>query len=200
MIFKIQKNDKINTNFITFFKFFMGAKYKQLQTSHYDFIAKQHIFFVSTASKDSLINLSPKDTNSLRILNNNKILWLNMTGSGNETAAHLQEDKRMTIMFCSFERQPMILRLYGKATTIYPNNKSWQNYLSKFDNITGVRQLFLLDIDMVMNSCGFGVPLYNYQGNRAALDNWAINKGETGLAQYRQEKNTLSLNNKKIIL
>ncbi len=176
----------------------MGAKYNKLAQKHIDFIAKQHIFFVATATKDSYINLSPKDNNSLHIVNSNKILWLNLTGSGNETAAHLQEDGRMTIMFCAFSGNPNIVRIYGRAKTINRDNDNWDKYLKLFSNKIGARQIIILDIKMVANSCGFGVPKYDFVSYRDELNNWANKKGTSGIKKYQDEKNSVSINNKKI--
>lgn len=178
----------------------MGTKYLQLQPLQLEFIAKQHIFFVATATDSSRINLSPKDTGSLHIISPDKVLWLNLTGSGNETAAHLQKDNRMTIMFCSFDANPMILRLYGSAKVIYPSDENWQDNLKHFKQIKGARQLIELNIEMTMNSCGFGVPTYDFISNREKLLQWTEKKGEAGILDYQQEKNTTSLDGKTIRL
>lgn len=178
----------------------MGAKYQELTKRHIDFIAQQQIFFVATATEDSYINLSPKDSNSLHIINNNELLWLNLTGSGNETAAHLQSNDRMTIMFCAFSGNPSILRLYGNAKTYSNNDKKWADYLSIFPNIAGARQIIHMNITLAVNSCGFGVPKYDFISQRDELNNWAQKKGAAGIKTYQQDKNTLSLNGKKITI
>ncbi len=175
-------------------------KHKELQQRHIDFINKQHMFFVATATKDSYINLSPKDNNSLHIVNNNKILWLNLTGSGNETQAHLQEDERMTIMFCAFSGLPNIMRIYGNAKIIGSNNDNWDKYMKLFTNTIGARQIISLDIKMVANSCGFGVPKYDFVSYRDELNDWTNKQGVVGIIDYQQRKNVVSLNNKKITL
>ena len=176
----------------------MGKKYQQLQTHHLDFIAKQYIFFVATTTKNSFINLSPKDTQSLSIINERQLLWLNLTGSGNQTAACLQEDNRMTMMFCALEGNPNIVRIYGKANIIYPSDDRWQAMLSSFDYTKGARQIIELNIDLVVNSCGFGVPLYEFVGHRKQLQTWTTKKGKQGIKTYQQEKNTISLGGEKI--
>lgn len=171
----------------------MGAKYSEIPQNLQDFINEQKVFFVATAANKSRINLSPKDTNSLKILNKNRVIWLNLTGSGNETAAHLQSDERMTLMFCSFSGKPMILRLYGNASVLHKNDKNWQSLYQLFPPNIGARQILDLQVDLVQTSCGMGVPLFTYQGQRQQLDNWAEKKGQSGIKQYWQDKNSISL-------
>jgi hypothetical protein len=181
----------------------MGEKCDKLSQKHIDFIAKQKVFFTATADENSKINLSPKGLDSFRIIDNNLAIFLNKTGSGNETAAHLQHspnNPRMTIMFCSFEGDPMILRLYGKAIEIKEDNENFKSLLSNFDDNIGARQIFALDIDLVQTSCGFGVPLFDYKGDRDTLNKWAENKGKQGIKDYQNTKNTTSLDGKKIVI
>ena len=120
----------------------MGKFYTSINKRVQTFIEAQKIFFVATAPKTGRINLSPKGMDSFRILNENRVLWLNVTGSGNETAAHILEDDRITIMFCAFEGNPNILRLYGTAKAIHPKDASWKNVVSLFPKIPGTRQIF----------------------------------------------------------
>ncbi len=171
----------------------MAKRYHALTDAHMQFIAAQKIFFVATATAASRVNVSPKGMDTLRVLGTNRVVWLNVTGSGNETAAHVQEQPRMTLMFCAFEGAPLILRLYGTARVIHRNDAEWQELLALFPPLPGARQVFDLAIDLVQTSCGEGVPLYTYAGERDNLNQWALNKGEAGLAQYRAEKNQLSL-------
>ncbi len=161
-----------------------------------EFIEAQKIFFVATATADSRINLSPKGMDSLRVVNPNRIVWLNVTGSGNETAAHVQENPRMTLMFTAFEDNPMILRLYGNAKAIHNDDSDWQLLYPLFPPIPGARQIFDLDVDLVQTSCGFAVPLYEYIGEREQLNTWASKKGKNGLKEYWKEKNKVSLDGK----
>jgi hypothetical protein len=171
----------------------MGKRSKSLDSKQIEFIAKQKLFFVATAMKDGSINLSPKGMDSFRIIDNSNILWLNLTGSGNETAAHLQYDKRMTIMFCAFEGNPMILRLYGEARTFHKRDAFWNKHIGQFPETAGSRQLIDMKIKLVQTSCGFGVPLMDYKGERNLLNVWAENKGEDGLNEYMGMKNVKSL-------
>jgi hypothetical protein len=173
----------------------MGRIFSSLSSKHVDFIDQQKMFFVATAGAEGRINLSPKGLDSFRIIDSNKVIWLNLTGSGNETAAHVFENGRMTVMFCAFEGAPLILRLSGKAACIQNGDALWEDYLKLFDAIPGARQVFELTLDKVQTSCGFGVPLYAFQGERKMLDKWAEDKGED-LKSYWQEKNMLSIDGK----
>lgn len=174
----------------------MSKLYKTISPKLQQFIKNQKIFFVATATADSRINLSPKGMDSLRVVNPNRVIWLNLTGSGNETAAHIQEDPRMTIMFTAFEDNPMILRLYGNARAIHNDDDDWQILYPLFSSNTGARQIFDLNVDMVQTSCGFAVPLYNYVGERELLNNWSSKKGKEGVKEYWKEKNQVSLDGK----
>lgn len=171
----------------------MGKIIEELTPQLEKFIRDQKIFFVGTAMEDGRINVSPKGLDSLYILNSREVLWLNLTGSGNETAAHLLKKNRMTLMFCSFDRNPLILRLYGTAETFHVRDSVFEDYNSLFPKIAGARQIFKLNIEMVQTSCGFGVPLMDFVSERETLELWAENKGEDGIIDYWKEKNTISL-------
>lgn len=171
----------------------MGKRYDALTDKHIQFIAEQKIFFVGTATADSRVNVSPKGMNSLRVLDANRVAWLNVTGSGNETSAHVQQHPRMTLMFCAFEGDPLILRLYGHAKVIHHNDPAWAVLFPQFSPLPGARQIFDLAIDLVQTSCGMAVPYYAYEGDRELLNEWAKKKGDDGLKQYWEEKNQLSL-------
>lgn len=171
----------------------MGTRFKELAEKHIDFIERQHIFFVGTAGAEGTVNVSPKGLDTLRVLNERQVVWLNLTGSGNETSAHVQENGRMTLMFCSFEKQPLILRLYGKAKVIHSGDSEWEELSGLFDEYVAARQFFQLDIELVQTSCGFGVPFYEYLGDRDAALKWAENRGREGIKEYWQEKNQVSL-------
>jgi hypothetical protein len=171
----------------------MGKRFESLETKHIDFISNQKLFFVATAMADGSINLSPKGMDSFRIINPKKILWLNLTGSGNETATHLQYDKRMTIMFCAFEGNPMILRLYGEARVYHERDAYWEEHIRQFPEIAGSRQLIEMSIQLVQTSCGMGVPLMDYKAERNMLNLWAEKKGKQGLIEYMGQKNATSL-------
>lgn len=171
----------------------MGKQFSELKENHIEFIAQQKIFFVGTATDTSKVNISPKGLDSLRVINTNQVAWLNVTGSGNETAAHVQTHPRMTIMFAAFEGKPVILRLYGTATAIHHNDDTWPEAYSLFTPQPGARQIFVLDIDMVQTSCGMSVPYFNYEGDRELLNDWAEKQGEQGIKEYWGNKNQQSL-------
>lgn len=171
----------------------MAQRYPELTQELIHFIWQQQMFFVATAPEEGYVNLSPKGFDALRVLDSKTVAWLNVTGSGNETAAHVLENGRMTIMFCAFEGRPWILRLYGKARVVHPRDTEWGMLLEKFENIAGARQIFVLDIELAQTSCGMGVPLYDYRGQRSQLVEWAEKKGPEGIAEYWEKKNTVSL-------
>ncbi|MEL6839089.1 MAG: pyridoxamine 5'-phosphate oxidase family protein [Pseudomonadota bacterium] len=159
------------------------------------FIAEQKLFFVATAASDGRVNVSPKGMDSLRILDENRIVWLNLTGSGNETAAHLRDVNRMTLMFCAFEGDAMILRVYGSAETLHPRDTGWRDAMSLFPPMAGSRQIFDMHIDMVQTSCGTGVPLMAFEKQRGPeeLLPYYADMGEDGVRDYWRRKNSESI-------
>lgn len=175
----------------------MGQKFESLEQRHIDFIQNQKIFFVGTAAQDGRVNISPKGLDTLKVVDQNHIAWLNLTGSGNETACHLLSSPRMTIMFCSFENNPVILRTYGTAKTIDSYHSEWEKSLLYFPTISGCRQIFILTIDLVQTSCGFGVPLFEFKENRTELTKWSDNLGESGIKKYWEKKNTINIDGKQ---
>lgn len=160
-----------------------------------EFIAAQQIFFVATAplSPTGHVNVSPKGLDSFRILTPNRVAYYDLTGSGNETSAHLQENGRITFMFCAFAEPPRILRLYGRGTTVLPNMPEWQSLHALFPELPGTRQIITAEIDRVQTSCGYGVPLYEPIAQRETLVKWARNKGPDGISAYQQKNNTVSI-------
>lgn len=174
----------------------MGKQFTAITSEHKTFIKNQKLFFVGTAPKEGKINISPKGMDSFRILDDNTIVWLNLTGSGNETAAHLQEDDRMTILFCAFEGKPYILRLYGHAVAIHPKDKKWEELFPLFSANLGARQIMLMRVELVQKSCGYSIPLFEYQEERSILDNWTNKKGAEGIKDYWAERNSISLDGK----
>lgn len=140
-----------------------------ISTSIQEFIKKQQMFFVATAAKDGKVNVSPKGLDTLKVINENKVIWLNLGGSGNETETHLADTNRMTLMFCSFEGGPLILRLYGQAKSIRPENEAWEEMISHFPNQPRARQIFEMKVEDVQTSCGFGVPFFKFEGQREPL-------------------------------
>ena len=151
------------------------------------------MFFVATAAKEGRVNLSPKGQESLRVIGPNEVLWQNLTGSGNETAAHLMDSNRMTIMWCSFEGLPKILRVYGEAQTIHPRDEAWSDCTQHIPETLGARQYYKLRIDLVQTSCGYSVPLMEFSEQRDILVKWTEKRGEEGVREYWKEKNTSSI-------
>ena len=171
----------------------MAQQLPALTDSLVTFIEAQHIFFTGTAGPDGRVNVSPKGGDCLRVLSPSQVVWQGLTGSGNETAAHLRLSNRITLMFCAFDKKPLILRLYGSARAVHPRDADWQDYLAMFPAKIHTRQFFVMDIDMVQTSCGFAVPLMDFVNDRDALDVWAQNRGEDGIHQYWLEKNVQSI-------
>ena len=151
------------------------------------------MFFVATASDTSRINLSPKGMDTFRVLDEKRVIWLNLTGSGNETAAHLEADGRITMMMCAFEGAPMILRIYGKGRVIHPKHEKWSELIGQFPDLGGKRQIIDVEVEMVQTSCGMSIPFYDFKSERRELDDWAKNKGEEGIKDYWKEKNETSI-------
>jgi len=171
----------------------MAKYYPELTEPLQQFIQAQQVFFTATAATDGHVNVSPKGIDTLRCLDRSTIAYLDLTGSGNETAAHLLNNGRMTLMFCSFTEQPMILRLFGQGRSIQPRHSDWFDFYSHFHPTPGERQIIVLQIEMVQTSCGAGVPIYDFREQRQAIITWAEKKGEAGLKQYWHDKNQTSL-------
>ena len=171
----------------------MAKFYTSITKRVQQFIDKQKVFFVATAPENGRINVSPKGMDSFRVMNENRVLWLNVTGSGNEIAAHLLEKNRITIMFCSFEGAPNILRLYGKGKEIKEIDPNWNEVISLFPKTPGTRQIFDIAIESVQTSCGMSIPFFEYKGEREELNDWASEKGKEGIKDYWEAKNQTSI-------
>lgn len=174
------------------------AKMDSLNDKNIAFIQAQSMFFVATAAADGRVNMSPKGAESLRIFGPNRLAWLNLSGSGNETAAHVRELPRMTLMFCAFEGEPLILRVYGTASVIHPHDAAWAEWIALFPEWAGSRQIFEVEIDLVQSSCGTGVPEMSFVRQRLPdeLVPFYEKMGPDGVARYWKRKNTLSLDGK----
>ncbi|MCB1855767.1 MAG: pyridoxamine 5'-phosphate oxidase family protein [Halieaceae bacterium] len=171
----------------------MAERFAALADRHIEFIGEQQMFFVGTAAAEGHVNVSPKGMDTFRVISPTEVAWLNLTGSGNECAAHVRDNPRMTIMFCSFGKQPLILRLYGRATALHPRDGDWAAMLALFPPDVGARQVFRLQLELVLTSCGYAVPRYELLGERPTLQKWAETRGREGIEQYWQEKNVTSL-------
>ncbi|MET0084565.1 MAG: pyridoxamine 5'-phosphate oxidase family protein [Sedimenticola sp.] len=171
----------------------MAKRYPSISEAHQQFIERQKLFFVATSMPEGRLNLSPKGMDTLRVTGPNRVVWMNLTGSGNETAAHLRHDPRITLMFCAFEGDPMILRLYGEAHAVHAGDDDWDGLAGLFPAMTGARQFIEVDVDLVQSSCGSAVPLYDYVTDRDGLAKWAEKKGREGVRRYWKERNLLSI-------
>ncbi|NEQ79580.1 MAG: pyridoxamine 5'-phosphate oxidase family protein [Moorea sp. SIO2I5] len=171
----------------------MAKFYSEINQDLREFIEEQKIFFTATAPHQGRINLSPKGINTFRCIDSKTVAYLDLTGSGNETSAHLLENGRMTIMFCSFTEKPLILRLYGHGQVIRPRDKEWKKFYCLFNSLPGERQIIVLNVESAQTSCGYGVPLYDLKAERETLLKWANNKGEKGIHEYWQAKNIESI-------
>lgn len=171
----------------------MGKQFETLNEDHIRFIADQKIFFVGSAAPTGKVNISPKGGDSLRVKGPNRIIWRNLTGSGNETAGHLPLENRMTLMWCGFETRPIILRCYGSATVVHARDVEFDALNAEFKEDVGARQIFDMTIDMVQSSCGYAVPFFDYQGDRTVLEGWSEGKGRDGIDAYWTDRNTKTL-------
>jgi hypothetical protein len=173
----------------------MAQAYDSITPDLAKFIEAQPMFFVASAplSAEGHVNVSPKGLDGFRILGPHRVAYLDLTGSGNETSAHLAENGRITFMFCAFKGRPQILRLYGRGEVVMPSDAAWAELRPLFPDNPGVRQIIVADITRVQTSCGYAVPLMDYVGQRDTLTRWATSKGEEGLDEYWRVKNTVSL-------
>ena len=171
----------------------MAKQFHRIEESHRGFIQAQHIFFVGSAAPTGRVNISPKGMNSLLVDGPNRILWRNHTGSGNETAGHLAQANRMTIMWCSFEKRPQILRAYGTARAVHPRDADWDALNSRFFANDGARQIFDMTVEMVQTSCGYAVPFMDFRSDRDTLLKWTDDKGPDGIRDYWVNKNQVTL-------
>lgn len=174
----------------------MGDIFQSMSDQHQDFIRRQKIFFTGSAAEEGRVNISPRSTDVLRLIGPNRVAYLDYVGSGNEVAAHTRRVPRLTIMMCAFEGPPRIMRLSGTGATHQTGTDDYARLLADhFDNTAphNARQIVTLDIDMVQTSCGYGVPLFDYQGERQNLSRWAAAKTDQDLEQYRIEKNSRSV-------
>lgn len=174
----------------------MAQQFGSLKPQHRDFIERQRMFFTASAARDGRVNVSPRSTDLFRIVDDNAVLYLDRTGSGNETAAHLRATGRLTIMFCAVDGPPLIMRLYGTGRVIKRTSSEYATILAeRFDAAEplGARQMIRLDFDLVQTSCGFGVPLFEYVSERPQMDSWARAKGVDGIDAYWHDKNQVSI-------
>ncbi len=173
----------------------MARTYDALTDELSTWLLDQHLFFVATAplSGDGHVNLSPKGHDSFRVLSPTCVAYLDLTGSGAETIAHLRENGRITLLFSAFEGPPRIVRLHGRGAAVTRQDERWSELSQQFPDLPGIRSVIVIDVDRVSSSCGFSVPLMTYEGDRPTLIEWAERKGPDGLDAYRAEKNATSI-------
>lgn len=173
----------------------MGKVFPELDEGLQDFIHRQQVFFVATAplSPEAHVNVSPKGLDTLRILGPRTVAYLDLTGSGIETVAHLRENGRLTLLFCAFSGPPRILRLYGRGRPVEPGAAEWEQLRGEFPHYEGSRCVVVLDVERIADSCGYGVPLFEYVGQRQQLPAWVDRKGPEGISRYKAEKNSRSI-------
>ena len=171
----------------------MSEWYKSITSAMKEFIAEQKVFFVATAPHEGCINLSPKGMDTFRVVGDNRVLYLDLTGSGNETAAHLLENGRITMMFCSFDKTARIMRLYGHGRAIHPRDEKWNEYLAMFPSEPGVRQIMEIDIETAMTSCGYGVPRLEGLEERDTLRKYWESRSGDAAVKYQHDKNIESI-------
>ena len=172
----------------------MGRVLEAITDELAEFIAAQRVFFVATAPTDGgRVNVSPKGLDTFAVLDPNTVAYLDLTGSGVETVAHLRENGRITIMFCAFDGKPNIVRLYGRGEVLPTGDPEADALLPRFGEYPGARSVIRVQVDRVATSCGYGVPLLSYEGERDQLTTWADRRGPAGLVEYREEKNVVSI-------
>ncbi len=171
----------------------MADFFDQLSDELIAFIKAQPMFFVATAAPTGRINLSPKGMDTFRVLSPTQCAYLDLTGSGNETAAHIKADGRVTFMFNSFSQKPLILRLYGRGAVARFGSEKFKAHADRFPQIPGARQIIFIDVESVQTSCGFAVPQMTFAEERQILKQWAQGKGPDGIAEYQQARNRTSI-------
>ena len=177
----------------------MAKTFDSIDPALRGFIQAQKLFFVATSplSEDGHINLSPKGLDgTFAVLDEQTVAYLDFTGSGVETIAHLRENGRACLMFCAFEGDPLTLRLYGRARAIDEHQDAWAELIGLFPDSAGARQIIDMQVESLLTSCGFGVPLFDYTGEREQLRQWIEKKGPEGIRRYQREKNRLSIDGK----
>jgi len=173
----------------------MGKEYTEINDRLKAWLAKQHVFFVSTAptAADGLVNCSPKGLDCLRVLGPTQIAYVDTGGSGIETVAHLKDNGRITLMFCAFDGPPKIFRFYGRGTVVEPHDEAFEDLLARFPAMPAARDIIVIDVDRILDSCGYGVPLYEFRQHRDSLGNYFGKQSQEDVLEYRRTRNAESL-------
>jgi hypothetical protein len=173
----------------------MGKIYQSIDERLKQWLAAQKVFFVATAplAREGHVNCSPKDGESFRILDERTVVYLDLTGSGVETIAHVKENDRIVLMFCAFTGAPKIVRLHGCGEIIEPRHAEFDQIQAIFPSTIGIRSFIRVHLTRISDSCGYGVPLYEFRGHRTQLETWAKHKGEESLVEYQRKYNSQSI-------
>lgn len=173
----------------------MGRTFETLTPAIVDFVAAQHVFFVASAplAANGHVNLSPKGGDTFRVLDERRVAYLDLTGSGVETIAHLRENGRVTILFTAFDGSPQLVRLWGRGEAVLPGDARFFDLVARFPELPGTRAVIVVDVERVGTSCGYGVPVYAYEGDRTRMREWAEHRGPEGVAEYQATRNATSI-------
>lgn len=171
----------------------MAKQFDAFEAPHLRLIEESAVYFVASAGPEGRVNLSPKGLDSLRVLSPTRVGFMNLTGSGNETAGHLLLSPRITLMWCSFGPKPMILRAYGSARAVHPGDADWPELSALFPATPSNRQVIDVAVDLVQSSCGYAVPLMSFEAPRDTLTRWAEDRGPKGLHSYREDRNLTTI-------
>lgn len=174
----------------------MGKVFDALDEEAVAFLNDQHVFFVATAPREGRVNLSPKGYDTFRVIDPTTVAYLDLTGSGVETIAHLKDDGRVTFLFCAFEGPPKLIRLYGRGEVVLPTHPDFDALRARFgerQGQKGVRSVIRVALDEVRTACGYSVPIMPFEREREVLRDYYDRKGEDGMAEYRAEKNRESI-------
>lgn len=173
----------------------MGKDYTEIDEGIQRWLARQHMFFVATAplANDGLVNCSPKGGDTLRVLGPKTLAYLDYGGSGIETVAHLKENERITIMLCAFDGPPKIFRFFGRGTVVEPHDERFAELEAQFSSAPVTRNIIVVNVERIMDSCGYGVPEYGFKKHRESMQNWVNSKSEQDILDYRRANNRQSL-------
>ena len=173
----------------------MGKEYTEINDRIQRWMDQQRMFFVSTAplAGDGLVNCSPKGLDAFRVLDSKRFGYVDLGGSGIETVAHLKENGRIVIMMCAFEGPPKIYRFYGQGIVVEPHDEGFEKLLEEFPPQPAARNIIVIQIDRIIDSCGYGVPLYEFKDHRDSMHNWLASKSDDFIAEYRATNNATSL-------
>ena len=173
----------------------MGKEYTEIDARIQKWMQRQHMYFVATApsAADGLVNLSPKGLDSLRVLGPNRLAYVDTGGSGIETVAHLKENGRITLMMCAFDGPPKIFRFYGRGSAVEPHAEEFPALLAEFPEMPAARNIIVIDVERIIDSCGYGVPLYEFKQHRESLPYYFSKQSEEDILAYRTKRNSVSL-------